>query len=174
MSLQRTARAAVRILALAVPMVALAGCTVADASDGQPQPALAIEAACLLTDGRVVPLQVEVAVTDEQRQTGLMGRKTLAPDAGMLFVYDSPRAPDHGFWMFKTLIPLDIAYIDNAGVIRSIRQMYPCRASNGVGCPAYPAGTAVSQALEVNQGFFRDHYIRTGDRFSRDPRTCGR
>ncbi len=171
MNLQRTARAAIRCLAVAVAVIALAGCTAADASDGQQ---LGVEAACLLTDGRVVPLQVEVAVTDQQRQTGLMGRNTLAPDAGMLFVYDSPRAPDHGFWMFKTLIPLDIAYIDSAGVIRSIRQMYPCHAGNGVGCPSYPAGTAFTQALEVNQGFFKNHNIRTGDRFSRDPRTCGR
>ena len=53
---------------------------------------------------------VEVAQTDEEKTKGLQGKKELAEDKGMLFIYDEPQTV--GFWMQDTDIPLDIIFID--------------------------------------------------------------
>jgi uncharacterized membrane protein (UPF0127 family) len=82
-------------------------------------------------------LHVELAVKPEQKSMGLMERRRLADDAGMLFVYDSTQPPDAGFWMYRTRIPLDIAFADSTGVIRSIRAMVPCPTEVAQGCPSY-------------------------------------
>jgi uncharacterized membrane protein (UPF0127 family) len=74
-----------------------------------------------------IPLHLELAVKSEQKSMGLMERRHLDENAGMLFVYDSTQPPDAGFWMYRTRIPLDIAFADSAGVIRSIRSMVPAR-----------------------------------------------
>lgn len=129
-----------------------------------PQEGLPVIEACFVSGTGTVPVELEVASTSEQRQTGLMGRKSMAPDAGMLFEYSEPRQASHGFWMYKTLIPLDIAYLNQDGVIGSIRQMVPCASASGSGCPTYPAGVPFIQAVEMNAGFFREYGIRPGDR----------
>ncbi|EON92573.1 hypothetical protein MARLIPOL_07469 [Marinobacter lipolyticus SM19] len=128
--------------------------------------------ACLITDHRIVPITVEMAITESGRRNGLMGRESLAPDTGMLFVYEEPRRPDHGFWMYQTLIPLDIAYLDKEGTIVAIRQMVPCRSPSGSGCPVYRAGVSFSSALEMNQSFFRNNGISVGHQLSSSESIC--
>lgn len=128
-----------------------------------PQEGLPVVDACFVSAAGTVPVKLEVANSSEQRRKGLMGRTSLAPDAGMLFEYSEPREASHGFWMYKTLIPLDIAYLNQDGVIGSIRQMVPCASASGAGCPTYPAGVPFIQAVEMNAGFFQEHGIRTGD-----------
>lgn len=113
------------------------------------------------SNDQVLTLTVEVARTTAQRRQGLMNRDELAADAGMLFLYDTPRQPDFGFWMYQTRIPLDIAYIGDDGRIRSILTMEPCQDQGN--CPVYPAGVEFSAALEVNQGYFQRHSIKVGD-----------
>jgi uncharacterized protein len=110
-----------------------------------------------------IPLMVELAVSSEQKSTGLMERRQLAENAGMLFVYDSAQPPDAGFWMYRTRIPLDIAYIDSAGRIRAIATMVPCETTIPQGCPTYPPGVPYQYALEVNGGFFARRRVRAGD-----------
>jgi uncharacterized membrane protein (UPF0127 family) len=95
---------------------------------------------------------------------GLMERRSLAPDAGMVFLFDSTQPKDGGFWMYRTRIPLDIAYIDSAGIIGSIVAMEPCTAILTDGCPTYPAGVPYRATLEVGRGFFREHRLGVGDR----------
>ena len=129
-----------------------------------PQKGLPVVEACFVSPASTVPVKLEVASSAEQRQKGLMGRTSLAPYAGMLFEYSEPREASHGFWMYKTLIPLDIAYLNQDGVIGSIRQMVPCASASGAGCPTYPAGVPFIQAVEVNAGFFQEHGIGRGDR----------
>jgi len=95
-------------------------------------------------------LAVELAESEKQKTMGLMERRSLPPNAGMLFLYTATQPPTAAFWMFRTRIPLDIAYIDSAGVIRSIVAMQPCESQLAQGCPTYPPGAPYRAALEVN------------------------
>ncbi|HEX2068889.1 MAG TPA: DUF192 domain-containing protein [Actinomycetota bacterium] len=104
-------------------------------------------------------LRVEIADTPPARSAGLMGRRHLAPDAGMAFLFDEPT--ENRFWMKNTLIPLSIAFWDETGRIVSILHMAPCREDP---CPLYSAGTSYIGAVEVNRGFFKAHGVRVGDR----------
>jgi len=113
--------------------------------------------ATIVTGKRSVTLRVEVASTDAQRAQGLMNRRRLAPDAGMVFLFPQPTRTQ--FWMKDTLIPLSIAFYDRRGRILRILAMAPCRAA---ACPVYDAGVAFRGALEVNRGAFRRWGVRAG------------
>jgi uncharacterized protein len=93
-----------------------------------------------------------------------MERRTLAENAGMLFLYPTVQPESSAFWMFRTRIPLDIAFVDDSGVIRSIRAMEPCTSDLAQACQSYPAGASYRAALEVNRGYFDRKRIRLGDR----------
>lgn len=110
-----------------------------------------------------IPLRVELAVKPEQKSMGLMERRHLDDNAGMLFVYDSTQPPDAGFWMYRTRIPLDIAFADSTGVIRSIRSMIPCPTTLAQGCPTYTPDVPYQYALEVNAGYFTRHGVAVGN-----------
>ena len=88
-----------------------------------------------------------------------MHRRSLAPDAGMVFLFDDPTA--YYFWMKDTVIPLSIAFWDEGGRIVSILDMFPCRKDS---CPLYSAGTSYIGAVEVNRGFFKAHGVKVGNR----------
>lgn len=107
-------------------------------------------------------LEVELARTAAERQQGLMERDTLAADAGMLFLYDQPQSPRGGFWMYRTWIPLDIAFLDQEGRIAALYTMQPCSSRNPYDCPATVAGVTYAAALEVNAGYFAAHGIEVG------------
>ena len=109
-------------------------------------------------------LTVELAETADQHALGLMERRHLAPDAGMLFLYPNVQPESSAFWMFRTRIPLDIAFIDSDGRIRAIQTMTPCQSTLAQGCADYPAGARYLAALEVNAGFFAGHRVHIGDR----------
>ena len=115
--------------------------------------------ATITTGTRTVVLRVEIARTDRQRELGLMHRRSLAADAGMVFVYDRPSSG--GFWMKNTLIPLDIAFYDVRGRIVRILRMEPCKKDP---CPIYSPNATYRGALEVNAGSFRRWNARRGDR----------
>ena len=108
-------------------------------------------------------IRVELAVSREQKTLGLMERRRLPENAGMLFVYDSTQGPEAGYWMYRTRIPLDIAFIDSAGIIRTILAMVPCETTIPEGCPNYVPNVTYRYALEVNAGFFRRHQLSVGD-----------
>ena len=116
------------------------------------------------TDTRKIPLRVELATTHAQRSLGLMDRARLPANAGMLFLFAKPQSPLSGFWMFRTRIPLDIAFLGRRGVILAIKSMTPCASFNRLICARYAAGVVYTAALEVNQGFFAAHRISRGDR----------
>ncbi len=104
-----------------------------------------------------VTVRAEVADTDESRRLGLMRRDKLEDGRGMLFVFASPRPMS--FWMKDTTIPLSIAYINAAGVIREIHDMQPLDET-----PAQSAFPDLLYALEVPQGWFLRNRILPGDR----------
>ena len=150
----------------AAAALAIAGCASdAPADDPATPPSLRFDrsAVRIITATDTIPLAVELAVSGEQKSTGLMERRQLADTAGMLFVYDSSQPPDAGFWMYRTRIPLDIAYVDSAGRIRAIQHMAPCESAIPEGCPTYPPGVPYQYALEVNGGFFARRRVTVGD-----------
>jgi hypothetical protein len=111
------------------------------------------------TGERHVRLTVEVADEPDEWRVGLMHRRSLARNAGMIFVF--PRPTRGGFWMKNTLIPLSIAFLDARGRILRIMVMTPCRADP---CPTYDPNVAYKGALEVNRGTFGRWGVRRGDR----------
>ncbi len=157
-------------LRILVPLMGLlfSGCLAA-LPDNESLP---VEQACLISGAETHPITLEVAKSSDERSRGLMERETLAPEAGMLFVYSNQRRADHGFWMYRTVIPLDIAYMDRNGIIRAIHQVPPCPSEQGRDCPSYPAGVPFYLALEMNQGYFESRGVTIGDRLSLEPSDC--
>jgi uncharacterized membrane protein (UPF0127 family) len=112
-------------------------------------------------------LDLELARTPQEHEVGLMYREYLPPDSGMLFVYQA-RATE-GYWMYHTLIPLSIAWIDRDGTIVDIQDMPRLNdpndaqeASRTVYTPAAPYW----YALEVNEGWFLQHGVGVGQQIS--------
>ena len=99
-------------------------------------------------------ITTEVASTDEQRSLGLMHRRMLPENRGMLFVF--PQSALHGMWMMNTYVPLSVAFLDAKGVIINIADMEPhTRTTHGATQPA-------KYALEANRGWFRKRGIEAG------------
>jgi uncharacterized membrane protein (UPF0127 family) len=99
-------------------------------------------------------IHAEVAADYSTRGRGLMHRKGLALNAGMLFVFDAPS--EHCMWMKNTYIPLSVAFIDADGTIINIADMEPH--SEQTHCSARPA----LYALEMTRGWFAERGIKPG------------
>ena len=102
-------------------------------------------------------LWVEVADNEAVRQQGLMFRREMPEDEGMLFVFEYPQPLS--FWMRNTYLPLDIAYVGQDGVILNILAMKPLDEG-----PRYNSKGPAMYAIEANQGWFKRHTVKTGDR----------
>lgn len=118
----------------------------------------------IVAGGDTVVVKAEVARSSEQRAMGLMERRALAADSGMLFVYDEDQPGTAGFWMFRTRIPLDIAFADSTGTINAVLTMQPCEATLAAGCPTYNPNVSYRYALETNAGFFARRRVAVGAR----------
>ncbi len=103
------------------------------------------------------PVRMQIAVTEAEMARGLMERRDLAPDQGMLFVYREPQALS--FWMRDTPLPLDIGYLTPSGELQEVYAMYPFDET-----PVRSRSDRLQFALEMNQGWFRGHGIRPGAR----------
>jgi len=110
-------------------------------------------------DGSEVSVSVEIANSTATRMKGLMGRKSLGGDEGMLFVFDRPSI--YSFWMVNTTIPLDGVFIAENGTVVDIIEMAPC-GWNITDCPHYIPKAPAKYVLEVNRGFCAEHGIQTG------------
>lgn len=159
-----TLRCLTVILCLAT-ILAQPACRPEPAGDSDDTPVMRFDSVTvrLLGPRDTLALRVELAVTPAQQAMGLMERRQLGERAGMLFVYDSIQPADAGFWMFRTRIPLDIAFIDGGGIIRAMRTMTPCEATLAQGCPTYAPGVPYRHALEANAGVFKRHGFAAGD-----------
>ena len=98
---------------------------------------------------------LEVADTPKKQQLGLMYRKSLPRDRGMLFVFDDER--ERGFWMKNTHIPLDIIYADARGKVVSVKQMRPLDETS------VPSDGPAKYAVELNQGTAARVGVAPGD-----------
>jgi uncharacterized membrane protein (UPF0127 family) len=102
-------------------------------------------------------IQVYVARSDEERALGLMHRRELPADEGMLFMCD--RIAVQRFWMKDTPLPLSIAFLEEDGTILKIADLEPHDLESE------SSGHPVRFVLEVNQGWFRERGIAPGTRF---------
>jgi uncharacterized membrane protein (UPF0127 family) len=110
-------------------------------------------------EGTDALLYVEVADTASEQRRGLMGRESLPAGEGVAFVYEEP--VESTFWMKDTVIPLSIAFVDEAARVIDVRDMQPCRADP---CPSYGADEPFALAIEANLGWFDEHGVEAGDR----------
>ena len=101
------------------------------------------------------PVRMQIAVTEAEMARGLMERRDLAPDQGMLFVYGQPQALS--FWMRDTPLPLDIGYFDATGALREIYQMQPNDDTK-----IASRGRDLQFALEMNQGWYLRNGVKPG------------
>jgi uncharacterized protein len=123
----------------------------ANAADEQNQAKICIRAACFY---------VEVADTPMEESLGLMYRKSLDADKGMLFVFDSEEI--HAFWMKNTLIPLDMIWMDSSrNIVYIYRNAQPC--GEGL-CPAISPNRNAKYVLEVNSGTCEKYGFSVGDK----------
>lgn len=103
-------------------------------------------------------LKVEIADTPSKQEAGLMFRKSLAPDSGMLFSFERPRKMM--FWGQNTYIPLDIAFVDDDNVIRQIGYIAP------LSTKAVRSDERMKYALEANAGYFSKNKIEVGTKIA--------
>ena len=146
-----TLRTLLHVVAISVLVTGSA----AHAQDGpQKLPAITLTAGMHL-------IQAEVAGNSEQRSIGLMHRRKMGTNEGMLFVFES-ESPQC-FWMKNTLLPLSIAFVDADGSVVNIEDMAP-QTLNGH-CSKKP----VRFALEMNLGWFGKRGIKPGSRIQGGP-----
>ena len=106
-------------------------------------------------------IQAEVAQSPQERSTGLMFRKTMATNDGMLFVFDRPG--QQCFWMKNTLLPLSIAFVADDGSITNIEAMKPQTLDS------HCSTKEVRFVLEMNEGWFAKRGIRPGMKLQGTP-----
>lgn len=124
-------------------------------------PALAQELPVVQLKAGMHLIRAEVAADYSSRGRGLMHRKSLGANAGMLFIFDA--AALHCMWMKNTYIPLSVAFIDEHGEIVNIADMQPH--SEQSHCAARPA----RYALEMSRGWFAERGIKAGARLGGIP-----
>lgn len=151
--------------AILVAAALLAACGAAPSNRAEPPPprtapsGLDLVALTVEGRGRSHVFTVEIARTANQQELGLMNRRSLAPDAGMLFPFDPPRPAS--FWMRDTLIPLDMIFIRPNGTIARI-------AANTVPMSETPVAVPepMTAVLEIAGGRAAQLDISEGDRVS--------
>ena len=113
-----------------------------------------------LPNGKVI--RVELATDPIDQQRGLMYRTQLAADRGMLFVF--PQSGYHPFWMYHTLIPLDIIWLDsNRSIVFISADTPPCPPEKGESCLNYGGEQQAQFVLELAAGAAAAHGLKLGE-----------
>ncbi len=100
---------------------------------------------------------LEVAITDAEKEKGLMNRPSLASNRGMVFVFRPGRQIT--FWMKDTLISLDMIFVNKGKIVKIVKNAIPNQTNI-----LYPSDSLVTEVIEVNGGFVDKYLIKTGDR----------
>ena len=100
-------------------------------------------------------VRMQLAVRALEMQRGLMERRDLGRDDGMIFVYEKPQ--EMSFWMRNTPTALDIGFFDAAGVLQEIYPMHPFDEQS-----VSSRGKALQYALEMNQGWYASNGVKPG------------
>lgn len=112
-------------------------------------------------NSETVKISLEIAETDAERQKGLMNRKSLAENHGMLFVWKDEER--RSFWMKNTLIPLDMIFISSNGTVLNVETAYPEPNSSDSELKHYFSDGKAMYVIEVNAGFAENNSIRKGN-----------
>ncbi len=118
---------------------------------------LPVETVILESKGQKWVFHVEIADEEREREKGLMFRRSLAQDAGMLFLYPRPMAV--AFWMENTYVPLDMLFIAKDGTILSVVSRAVPLSRTPI-----PSPGPVSAVLEINAGLAEKWHIGQGAR----------
>ena len=103
--------------------------------------------------------EVEIADTAEKKRVGLMNRKYLDPDSGMLFIFD--QAGIYNLWMKNTLIPLDMVWIDESNKVIFIKEnAEPCKTEQ---CESFGSDEKALYILEINGGLVEEIELKIWD-----------
>ncbi|MCX7941865.1 MAG: DUF192 domain-containing protein [Dictyoglomaceae bacterium] len=106
---------------------------------------------------KALEIPIEIADREDLHSFGLMFRKDIPWNFGMLFVFKED--VNYGFWMKNTYIPLEIGFIDSNKIIFNIQKMFPC---NEEQCKIYYSPKPYRYALEVKMGFFKKFGFKEG------------
>ena len=124
---------------------------------GEVSASMKSELSIITSNGSKHNFLVEVARTEEEKKIGLMFRKTLAKNAGMLFLYK--REALRLMWMKNTFIPLDILFIDKKGVIKRV-----VKRTTPHSLATISSRQSVLAVLELRGGITSSLEIKKGDR----------
>jgi hypothetical protein len=112
-----------------------------------------------LPGGQVIQAESMVDATDMLR--GMMFRTSLAPDRGMLFLHRGPGL--YSYWMYKTLIPLDIIWMDSSKqIVEIVPNAQPCKSAASQ-CPKYGGHELAQYVLELGGGMAQKYNLRVGE-----------
>jgi len=112
-----------------------------------------------LPGGRVVKVQIMFDQLDMMR--GLMFRKSLADDHGMLFIHEP--AGHFTYWMYQTLIPLDMIWMDSThNIVEIVENAQPCK-TQASQCQKYGGNQTASYVLELAGGMVKKYGLKMGD-----------
>lgn len=111
------------------------------------------------TNEQITKIDIEIADNDHETETGLMYRRSMEENKGMLFIFKNYKT--HRFWMKNTLIPLDIIYLDSSRKITKIYKNTIPFSEKGL-----PSEAPVKYTIEVNSGFTEKYGINVSDRIN--------
>ncbi len=108
-------------------------------------------------------IKLEIAQTPQEIERGLMMRTSLAPDSGMVFLFNPPKPVN--FWMYNCYISLDMIFVRDGKIIKICENVPPERTKDYRKCPTYPPGEGivVNQVIEVAGGYCQKKGIKEGD-----------
>ncbi len=142
-----------------MPLLLLCALAITPACDSDSRKIEVQENVLPILDFGHAQVSVELAVDRATQAKGLMFRKSMPEDQGMLFIFDRPR--QMSFWMRNTHLPLDIGFFTADGVLREIYPLYPFDENS-----RKSIRFDLLYALETNQGWFERHGLKPGDRFN--------
>jgi uncharacterized membrane protein (UPF0127 family) len=106
-------------------------------------------------------VRAEVMLTEADRSRGMMFRHSIAPDRGMLFFHEA--SGKYKYWMFQTLIPLDIVWMDRNRRIVEISANTPPCTTEAAECPSYGGNFDALYVLELGGGMAAKYGLKVGD-----------
>jgi hypothetical protein len=111
-------------------------------------------------------IKLEVAASTEEIERGLMFRTSMPEDQGMVFLFRPSQKVT--FWMYHTLIPLDMLFVRSGKIEKILHDVPICKSEKETDCPTYPSGTEVTEVVELNAGYAKRHNLKEGEKIEID------